>query len=101
MCPHISVNVTDVVKLVGGRFMHLRLAALKLRTGLNMELLKEYLFGFVKDELEVLEIKIPPSNESFGLLIQAGVIVIYFFPSKISFPDPSAVLTRLNHPELM
>ena len=43
MCPQTSVNVTDVVKLVGGHFMHLCLAALKLRTGLNMELLKEYL----------------------------------------------------------
>ena len=45
MCPQTSVKVTDVVKLVGGRFIHLRLAASKLTIGYNMEHLKQELFG--------------------------------------------------------
>ena len=58
------MNVTDVVELVGGRFMHLRLAASKLTAGSNMEVLKEDLFGLVGHELHDLEIKIPPSSAS-------------------------------------
>ena len=60
-CPQTSVNVTDVVKLVGGRLIHLRLAASKLAIGYNMESLKEDLFGLVKHELEI---EIPPSSDS-------------------------------------
>ena len=63
MCPQTSVKVTDMVKLVGGRFIHSSLAASKLTIGYNMEHLKE-LFGLVKHELDDLEIEIPPSSDS-------------------------------------
>ena len=56
------------MKLVGGRLIHLRLAASKLRIGYNMEDLKEELFGLVKHELHDLAIKIRPSSKSSVLL---------------------------------
>ena len=37
VCPQTAVNVTDVVKLVGGRLIHLRLAASILTRAYNME----------------------------------------------------------------
>ena len=64
MCPQTSVNITDVVKLVGGRFIHLRVAASKLTIGYNMERLKQDLFRLVKNELHDLAIEIPPSSDS-------------------------------------
>ena len=36
-CPQTAMNVTDMVKLVGGRFIHLCLAAATLTTGYNLE----------------------------------------------------------------
>ena len=58
------MKVTDVVKLVGGRFRHLCLAASTLTTGYNLACLKEKLFGLVEHELADLKRELPPSSAS-------------------------------------
>ena len=63
-CPQTAVKVTDVVKLVGGRFIHLCLAAATLTTGNNLDVLKKNLFGLVEHELADLKIELPPSSAS-------------------------------------
>lgn len=65
MCPQTSVNVTDVVKLVGGRLIHLCLAAAKLKVLHTMEELKGVLFGLVRHELSDLKIDLQrPASDS-------------------------------------
>ena len=66
MCPQTSMNITDVVKLVGGRLIHLGWAASRLKYMHNMEDLKRALFSFVRHELSHLNINLkrPSSNSS-------------------------------------
>ena len=66
MCPQISMDdVTSVVTLVGGRFIHLRLAADRLQAGDTIADIQKRLFGRVAEELDGLQVaREPPSRLS-------------------------------------
>ena len=63
VCPEASKEaVTELVKLLGGRFAHLVKAATPLQAGVKVEEIKLELFSLVARELAQLEIKLPPSG---------------------------------------
>ena len=65
LCPQAAVkDVTAVVQLVGGRFIHLQVAARELNASNDLVSLKKTLFGFVTQELRALEIRVPPCATS-------------------------------------
>ena len=98
-CPQTSVNITDVVKLVGGRFIHLRWAASTLKYGHNMEDLKDALFGFVSHELSHLNIDLQrPSSDSSVLSNTTWTVAKALLDSpegKITYKHVSALIKQL------
>lgn len=64
MSSETSVNITDVVNLVGGRLMHLRWASDILSSNNSYTESKDLLLSIVRDELYRLNVELPPSAES-------------------------------------